>query len=270
MSTTRSPDRYPRPKMNWNPFSGCAKVSAGCQFCYAEAIATGKRGCGSAFSHRFDYQPRLGRLRDPINQRAPHLIFFGSMTDLFWEEVPEDMLAAVLDVIEATPRHIYQVQTKRPERMLEQSRRRPFPSNLWAGVTIENQANAARLDVLRQVKAHVRYLSCEPLLSPLDLDWSAVDWVIVGGETGPHLWNTENRERRALVELTPAGWAPRPDRADWVRGIRDGCAKAGTPFYLKQWGGPRYEPGTATLDGQVWQQCPAMPHTAPRQEVLLL
>lgn len=259
MSKHCSPARYPRPKANWNPFSGCEKVSAGCRFCYAEAIATGKRGCGSAFSQRFDLQLRLDRIDEPKRLRDPHLIFFGSMTDLFWEEVPPDVVDKVMQVIEDAPRHVFMVQTKRPERMLAQSQRRPFPSNLWVGVTIENQANAHRLDVLRQVNAHVRYLSCEPLLSPLVLDWKTVDWVIVGGETGPHLWRTDHRQARALVELTADGWTPRPDRVDWVRGIRDGCATAGTPFYLKQWGGPSYEPGIATLDGVVWQQCPTMP-----------
>lgn len=268
MSTDRSPDRYPRPKANWNPFSGCEKVSAGCRFCYAEAIATGKRGCGSAFDQRFDLQLRLERMDDPKRLTTPHLIFFGSMSDLFWEDVPPNVVERVIQVIEDTPRHIFMVQTKRPERMLAQSQRRPFPPNLWAGVTIENQANAARLDVLRQVNAHVRYLSCEPLLSPLKLDWAAVDWVIVGGETGPHLWQKEHRDQRALVGLTAQGWTPRPDRLDWVRGIRDGCVNAGTPFYLKQWGGPRYAPGSATLDGAVWQQCPPMPQYSPQPALM--
>ncbi len=255
MSTDPHPVRS-RPKENWNPFSGCEKVSAGCRFCYAEAITTGKRGYGSGFPNGFAYTPFLHRLNRPKNLKHPHLIFFGSTTDLFWEEVPPDLVEQVMDVIDGTPQHIYMVQTKRPERMRAQSQRRPFPPNLWAGVTIENQANAARLDVLRQVNAHVRYLSCEPLLSPLDLDWRAVDWVIVGGETGPHLWQKEHRDSRALVELTSHGWTPRPDRADWVRGIRDGCVNAGTPFYFKQWGGNSYDKTRALLDGRKWEQCP--------------
>ena len=249
-------------KKTWNPVSGCEKVSAGCRFCYAEAIATGKRGGGCGLKTGFELTLHPERLTQPLNQKVPAVYFVNSMSDLFWEDVPADMVEKIFDVIEATPWHIYQIQTKRPERMLAQSVRRPFPANIWAGVTVENQDTAWRVDVLRQVNARVRYLSCEPLLSPLQVDWKAVDWVITGGETGPHLLDAATCAKRGLVEKVGGAWMPRAECMDWVRQIRDGCHAAGTLFYHKQWGGPWYDKDNNWLDGQQWEQFPAITSVA--------
>jgi protein gp37 len=260
-------------KKSWNPFTGCQPVSAGCQFCYAKAIATGKRGCGGGLKTGFDLALHPERLSQPLNNKTPSVYFVNSMSDLFWEAVPPDMVKRIFDVIEATPWHTYQIQTKRPERMLAQSVRRPFPSNIWAGVTVENQAEAWRVDVLRKVKAHVRYLSCEPLLSALTLDWSAVNWVITGGETGSHLLDPVICGKRGLVENVRGAWRPRSDRMDWVRQIRDGCHAAGTLFYHKQWGCPWYDKDHNWLDGKQWEQFPAIsavPRRCPQDKQMLI
>ena len=239
----------------WNPVTGCEKISAGCQHCYAHRIATNP-WFSKIFPNGFNLTLHPERFVQPFDIKKPALIFVNSMSDLFWDQVPQWMVDCVFEVIEATPRHTYQILTKRPERMLTQSLSRPFPKNVWAGVTIENQAQAGRMDYLREVKAHTKFLSCEPLLSPLDLDWKAVDWVITGGESGPHLNDPVKCAKRGLVEKVGGVWMPRNDRLDWIRQIRDGCHAVDTAFYHKQWGGPKPDIGNNVLDGQSWEQFP--------------
>ena len=249
-------------KETWNPVTGCEKISAGCKHCYAEAIATGKRG-NYPFKNGFNLTLHPERLMQPTRIKEPTLIFVNSMSDLFWDQIPQLMVDAVFDVIDVTPQHTYQILTKRPERMLEQSLRRPFPKNVWAGVTIENQDAVWRLDYLRLTNTQTRFLSCEPLLSPLVLDWKDVDWVITGGESGPHLYDPAICAKRGLVEKVGGFWRPRTDRMDWIRQIRDGCHKAGTAFYHKQWGGPSYNKEYNWLDGQQWEQFPVSKTSVP-------
>lgn len=155
------------------------------------------------------------RLKQPMNLRAPLRIFVNSMSDLFWNAVPESFVDQVFDVMEATPHLTYQILTKRPDRMLAYSRKRRFKRSIWAGVTVESQALADRLDVLRQVETDSnRFVSAEPLLSPPDVDWAGIDWVIAGGESGEHLRFPAIRGARALVELNGNQWTPRADRID--------------------------------------------------------
>lgn len=264
-----------RPKRLWNPFSGCQPVSAGCRFCYAKAIATSQRG-GCGFPNGFKLTTYPERLDQPRHIKTPSLFFVSSMSDLFWDQVPQATVDAVIEVIASTPWHAYEILTKRPERMLEYSLRHPFPDNVLAGVTIENQDAAWRLDVLRDVKAKTRFLSCEPLLSPLKLDWSAVDWVLAGGESGPHLHDPAVCAQRGLVEKVVGAWTPRADRINWVRDIRDACLAAGTPFFHKQWGGSWYDRSNNLLDGRRWEQfpdilkIPTSPPAPPEDGQLLL
>lgn len=248
----------------WNPFSGCQKISQGCKYCYAFTLAEQKRGT-PAFPNGFDLTLRPHKLKEPFKLKEPTLIFANSMSDLFWDQVPDEYRHKVIDVIEQTPQHEYQVLTKRPDIMLEFSRRRKLPPNFWAGVTIEDQkAKNERLHIIRQVEAEVRFISMEPLISRIDLqdgELDGISWVITGGESGNHLWDGNICEARGLVRYnrTAKKWEVREDRADWVRHIRDHCTKSGVKFFHKQWGGNYPEAAGRLLDGKFWTEIPRLP-----------
>ena len=246
--------------LTWNPASGCDKVSEGCSFCYAESLAERKRG-SPAFPVGFELTIRPHKLKEPLRVKEPSLIFVNSMSDLFWEKISDEYRDQVLDVIEATPRHEYQVLTKRPEIMLAYSRRRRLPPNFWAGVTIESErVRGPRQELLRQVDAQIRFLSLEPLLSALPgLDLDGISWVITGGESGDHLSRPELLERRGLVRRQGTKWVAREDRMDWVRDVRDKCVAAKVAFFHKQWGGPTSASGGYLLDGREWSEFPRLP-----------
>jgi protein gp37 len=245
-------------EVTWNPASGCERITSGCAFCYAHTLAENKRGT-AAFPKGFDLTLRPHKLAEPLRLREPALIFVNSMSDLFWEQIPDEYRDRVVDVIEQTPQHQYQVLTKRPERMLEYSRRRRLPDNFWAGTTIEEQKFAHRADTLRQVQASIRFVSAEPLLSPLALDWSGIHWCITGGESGVHLMRDTTCEQRGLAHRVGGRWVPREDRMDWVRRVRDDCVAAGTRFFHKQWGGLHAKSAGRTLDGRTWDEFPRLP-----------
>lgn len=247
----------------WNPMSGCEVVSEGCKYCYARTIAEQKRGT-AAFPNGFDLTMRPHKLVEPFKLKEPSLIFVNSMSDLFWDQIPNEYRHRVMDVMEQTPQHQYQLLTKRPEIMWEFSEDRPFPDNVWAGTTIESDRVADRADALRAVNASLRFISAEPLLSGLpSLDLTGIDWVITGGESGSHLSDDRTRERRALVERGASSavprWVPRPDRVEWIREIRDRCVTAGVAFFHKQWGGPKPHSGGRILDGRTWDEFPRYP-----------
>lgn len=260
-------------EQTWNPASGCAKVTAGCKHCYAETIAEQKRGT-PGFPNGFDLTLRPHKLREPFRLKEPSLIFVNSMSDLFWEEIPDSYRDQVLDVIVQTPQHQYQVLTKRAPELLRYSRRRPLPPNFWAGVTAEDQENLdARMGVLAEVQAEIRFLSLEPLLGPIDLEPllerhpGKLAWVILGGESGNHLMRPEAREKRGLIRpgagSKEASWVPREDRVPWARAVRDACQAHGVAFFFKQWGGPRSFSGGSLLDGRAWEQYPRLPAARP-------
>jgi protein gp37 len=247
----------------WNPLSGCQKISQGCKYCYAETLAEKYRGT-PAFKNGFDLTLRPHKLREPFNYKEPCLIFTNSMSDLFWEQVPEDYRHKVLDVIEATPQHEYQVLTKRPEIMLEFSKKRPLPPNFWAGTTIEDQAAMYRLRIIKLITAEIRFISFEPLISPISFeidDLNGIQWAITGGESGNHLYKPEIAEKRALVQYVNKRWEVRPDREAWVKDIRDHCQKTGTAFFHKQWGGNYPEAGGRLLEGKFYSEFPRLPGT---------
>jgi protein gp37 len=244
----------------WNPMSGCTEVSEGCKFCYAKTIAEQKRGT-AAFRSGFDLTIRPHKLTEPTKLSQPSLIFVNSMSDLFWDQIPTPYRDQIIDVMESTPQHQYQVLTKRPEAMRDYSRRRPLPGNVWAGTTIENDRVAWRADVLRQVNAQVRFISAEPLLSSLrSLALHRIDWLISGGESGSHLSDPATRARRGLVERGASNRWEATDRGlRWVRDLRDRCLANRVAFFHKQWGGPKAHSGGRLLDGRTWDEFPRYP-----------
>ncbi|MBO0683143.1 MAG: phage Gp37/Gp68 family protein [Candidatus Dormibacteraeota bacterium] len=201
----------------WNPVTGCTKVSPGCAHCYAERFAERWRGIpGHPYEQGFDLRLWPERLRLPLTWRRPRRIFVNSMSDLFHEEVPVEFVQRVFEVIAEARWHTFQVLTKRAERLLELAPSLPWPPNVWMGVTIENRRYIRRADALRQVPAEIRFISAEPLLGPLtDLELTGIDWLIVGGESGP---------------------GARPMHPDWARELRDRAEARGVAFFFKQWG----------------------------------
>lgn len=216
----------------WNPTTGCNKVSPGCKHCYAETLT---KRFPRSFSNGFKFTLHPERMNQPLQWRKPSMIFVNSMSDVFHEQMPLTYLREIFKVIEAAPQHTFQVLTKRHERLVELAPLLPWPKNLWMGVSVENQKYAHRVDHLRRVPAHVRFLSCEPLLGPLDLNLDGIDWVITGGESGPK---------------------HRPVDVEWVRSIRDQCAEAGVAFFHKQWGGVNPKSGGRLLDGRTHDELP--------------
>ena len=218
----------------WNPVTGCTKVSAGCDRCYAERFAERFRGVpGHPFEKGFDLQLRPDRLDRPLRWTRPRKVFVNSMSDLWHKHVPENYVDRVFDVMERAPRHTFQVLTKRSTRMRRYLRRRygtsAAPAHIWCGVSIEDRAALSRLRHLREAPAAVRFLSLEPLLGSLGgFELEGVSWVIVGGESGP---------------------GARPMAVEWVREVRDLCRDAAVPFFFKQWGGSSPKSGGRILDG---------------------
>lgn len=221
----------------WNPVRGCTKVSPGCKHCYAETLAERFRGVpGHPFQQGFDLRLVPTALDLPLRWRRPRLIFVNSMSDLFHEEIPDDYIAAVFAVMREAKQHQFQVLTKRAQRMKELASAIGVPSNVWMGVSVETAAYTSRIADLRQVQADVRFLSLEPLLGPIpNLDLSGIQWVIVGGESGPRA---------------------RPMEKSWVREIQARCRKAQVAFFFKQWGGIQKSRNGRELDGRTWDEMP--------------
>jgi len=245
----------------WNPASGCVPASEGCKYCYARSLAEQKRGT-AAFPRGFDLTVRRHKLREPFAIKEPALIFVNSMSDLFWSEYPDDLRREAIEVMRATPRHTYQVLTKRPGRAVDFFEQVEAPPNLWLGATVESQRWTKRLDALRAAKVAHRFVSAEPLLTPLTLDLAGIEWVIVGGESGLHLRDAVVRGERGLSEPTARGWSPRSDRVDWVRDLRDQCGRSNVPFFFKQWGGVLPHSAGDLLDGVVHHEYPTAMRTA--------
>jgi protein gp37 len=216
----------------WNPSTGCNKVSPGCTHCYAEALT---KRFPNNFKNGFALTLHPERLLEPLRWRKPSRIFVNSMSDLFHEEVPVSFLKDVFEVIRQTPWHIYQILTKRHERLVELAPQLEWHENIWMGVSVENQNYAHRVDYLRSCPAKVRFLSCEPLLGSLKLDLTGIDWVIVGGESGHK---------------------HRPIKPEWVREIKNQANTSGAAFFFKQWGGIHPKAAGRLLDGEIWNEMP--------------
>ncbi|WP_432020257.1 DUF5131 family protein [Streptomyces sp. 1222.5] len=230
----------------WNPTTGCDQVSPGCDNCYAMTLAKRLKAMGQT-KYQNDGDPRTSgpgfgltvhpdALRVPYGWRSPRTVFVNSMSDLFHARVPLDFVRQVVQVMADTPQHTYQVLTKRARRLRQVAGKLDWPANVWMGVSVESAKELARIDDLRRVPAAVRFLSCEPLLGPLDgLDVTGIDWVIAGGESGPRF---------------------RPMEEEWVTGIRDVCTDAGVAFFFKQWGGRTPKTLGRELEGRTWDQMP--------------
>ncbi|HEX2211843.1 MAG TPA: phage Gp37/Gp68 family protein [Longimicrobium sp.] len=237
----------------WNPATGCTKVSAGCDHCYAHTLAHGR--LAQAYSRRLPvletaaavadpFSVRLWpeRLKEPARWKDSRIVFVNSMSDLFHVDVPDVFIREIFKVMMETDRHVYQVLTKRPTRAVRfVDRNRDLfptgriPAHIWMGTSVENQDVIYRVDHIRLVPAEVRFLSCEPLLGPVRLDLNGIGWVIVGGESGI---------------------GHRKMDAAWAGEVRDQCIAANVPFFFKQWGGRTPKAGGRALEGRTWDEMP--------------
>lgn len=240
--------------VTWNPVTGCTRVSAGCDNCYAATLANRLLKdtylarlpvVDSDITRRDPFAVRLWpeRLEQPLKWSDPSMVFVNSMSDVFHADIPEDFVRHAFEVMLTADWHTFQVLTKRPGRAIRFMDRHAdlveggvLPPHIWIGASVENQEVDHRVRQLRQVPAAVRFLSCEPLIGPLDLDLSGIHWVIVGGESGP---------------------VRRPMKEEWVLAVRDQCRAAGVPFFFKQWGGRTPKAGGRELEGELWDQMPA-------------
>lgn len=202
---------------SWNPTIGCNKVSSGCKNCYAEVMAKRLQAMGNKdYKDGFKFKMLPHRLNEPLKNKKPTLYFVNSMSDLFHEKMDYNFLDSILQVVKQTPHHQYQILTKRPQRMREYFLQNEIPNNVWLGTTIESYRVKERIELIRDLRASVKWLSCEPLISDLgELDLSGIDWVIVGGESG---FNA-----RAMQE-------------SWVLNIKNQCEEQNVAFFFKQWG----------------------------------
>ena len=223
----------------WNPLTGCTKISPGCKLCYAERLSRRLKAMGQRnYRNGFELTLHEQMLGLPLKWKSPQVIFVNSMSDLFQDGVPMEFISRVFDTMRTANWHIFQVLTKRSERLLELSPWIRWPDNVWMGVSVENEKYTFRIEHLRQTPAKVKFLSLEPLLGPLPkLKLNGIDWAIVGGESGP---------------------GARPMKKSWVTDIRDQCRQAGVPFFFKQWGGLNKKAAGRMLNGRTYDEMPVI------------
>ena len=222
----------------WNPVTGCTKTSPGCQNCYAERLAKRLKAMGvSNYSSGFKVALHQNSLEKPLDWKKPQTIFVNSMSDLFHEDIPEDFIFDVFKIMKKAAWHHFQILTKRSERLFGLSEKLDWASNIWMGVSVENENYSYRIDHLRNIKAKVKFISFEPLLGYIEnLNLNGIDWVIVGGESGP---------KARTIETS------------WVIQIRNRCIEESVPFFFKQWGGINKKKTGRKLENQIWNQMPA-------------
>jgi len=233
---------------SWNPITGCTKVSDGCLNCYAERLAKRLQKMGiKKYKNGFKLTLHSESLDEPLKWKGPRMVFVCSMSDLFHEDVPEEFIKEVFRVMNIARWHTFQVLTKRAERLAEFAEKVEWTSNIWAGVTVESAKYLYRIEYLKKVPATVKFVSMEPLLGPVPQIrrylCNGVDWVIVGGESGPNA---------------------RPMKPEWVRDIRDACEAESIPFFFKQWGGVNKKKTGRLLDGKEYNGMPMV-----KQDTLL-
>ena len=221
----------------WNPVTGCTKISEGCTHCYAERMARRLKAMGQVnYINGFKVTLHPHALNLPLTWKKPQIVFVNSMSDLFHKDIPLSFIRKVFDIMEQAHWHTFQILTKRAERLSELASLLNWPDNVWMGVTVENVSCVKRIDYLRDVRAAVRFLSLEPLLGPLpNMDLSCIDWVIVGGESGPGA--------RLMNEK-------------WVLDIQQQCRTADVPFFFKQWGGVNKKKTGRLLNGRNYSEMP--------------
>lgn len=223
----------------WNPLTGCTKVSPGCLNCYAERMALRLRAMGNPnYANGFSTTMHEDVLELPLRWAKPQNIFVNSMSDLFHEDVPEQFIFRVFDIMRRADWHRFQILTKRSGKLIDLSPRLQWTANIWMGVSVESERYAFRIDDLRETGANVKFLSLEPLLGPISkVNLEGIDWVIVGGESGP--------KSRKMKE-------------SWVIDIRDQCQAAKVPFFFKQWGGTNKKKTGRKLEGRIWDEMPLL------------
>ena len=221
----------------WNPVTGCTKISAGCLHCYAERMAIRLKAMGQPnYTEGFKVVCHEHQLGLPLKWKKPRMIFVNSMSDLFHEKVPLEFIQKVFEVMNQSHWHIFQVLTKLAGRLSELTSKLTWTPNIWMGVTVENESVTDRIDHLRQTDAHVKFLSMEPLIGPVNnLNVSGIDWVIVGGESGP---------------------CARPMLEEWVLDIKQSCEVYAVPFFFKQWGGTNKKQSGRILQNRTWDAMP--------------
>lgn len=226
-------------EMTWNPITGCTKISDGCLNCYAARMAKRLKAMGNPrYINEFGVTVHRDLLKVPLEIKQPKMIFVNSMSDLFHEDVPDDIIVRVFKTMNKAQWHTFQVLTKRPERVLamEQTGLINWSSNIWMGTTVENEKYIDRIDKLRKTNANIKFLSCEPLLGSLkNVSLKEIDWVIVGGESGPKA---------------------REMKKEWVLELKDLCDKENVAFFFKQWGGFNKKKNGRLLDGRTYDEYP--------------
>jgi len=223
---------------SWNPLTGCTKISPGCKNCYAERMSQRLQAMGNPnYTNGFELTLHENSLNLPLTWKTPQFVFVNSMSDLFHEEVPIVFIQRVFDVMRQASWHTFQVLTKRSNRMLELDKVIDWPSNVWMGVSVEIQDYVFRINELRLTHSKRKFLSLEPLLGPIpSLELNGIDWVIVGGESGP--------KSRKMEEV-------------WALQIRDSCISQNVPFFFKQWGGTNKKKNGRLLEGRTWSEMPS-------------
>jgi len=223
----------------WNPLTGCTKISPGCKYCYAERMALRLQAMGQPnYRNGFKLTLHEHALELPLTWKRPQMIFVNSMSDLFHQDVPLVFVQKVFDIMRRASWHTFQVLTKRSKRLRELDSKVNWPSNVWMGVSVESEKYVFRIDDLRQTRACTKFLSLEPLLGHLpDLDLRGINWVIVGGESGP---------------------GARPVEEEWVIDIKNQCRAAPVPFFFKQWGGSNKKRAGRVLQGRTWDEMPSL------------
>lgn len=228
-------------ELTWNPTTGCNKVSQGCKFCYAEVMARRLKAMGlEKYRNGFELTLHENALKIPYTWKQPKIVFVNSMSDLFHKDIPLEFIQRVFKVMNDNPQHVFQVLTKRADVLLKYHKELEWTHNIWMGVSVEDSNSLGRINFLRRTRAKVKFLSCEPLIGPLNnLNLKKIDWVIVGGESG----------RR-----------PRPMKPEWVFEIHNRCIEAKVPFFFKQWGGTNKKKTGRVLKGKTYSEMPIVKH----------
>lgn len=223
----------------WNPVTGCTKISEGCLNCYAERMAKRLYAMGqSKYKNCFKVTTHDDCLKEPLTWKKPQIIFVCSMSDLFHRDVPDDFIVKVFDVMNRATWHTFQVLTKRADRLEKIASKLNWSKNIWLGVTVESEKQKQRIPYLIKTPAKIKYLSIEPMITEINnLSLEGIDWVIVGGESGP---------------------GARPIEEKWVTLIRDNCIKNSIPFFFKQWGGTNKKANGSLLEGKHWKELPKL------------
>ena len=223
---------------SWNPITGCSPISPGCAHCYAARFAKRLQAMGNPrYKNAFEVTIHEDLINAPLSWKKPQMIFVNSMSDLFHDDVPTEIIKRIFDTMNKAPAHTFQALTKRAERLAELAPELQWSDNIWMGVSIENQDMIFRSDLLRQTDAHIKFISAEPLLSSLDgLNLEGIDWLIVGGESGPGC---------------------RPMKKEWVLDLKNLCEATDTAFFFKQWGGTNKKKAGSLLDGKIYKNYPS-------------